>query len=1586
MFQPGSTLPFNQRADRRKKNNSRAPRFVAEAVESRLYLSVQVAFGPGIVYGETGDPAISFTIGRFNAGTIPDLGVLFRAVDDTNTYATLLGQGDGSFKFKEELLNYVKEDDKLATGDWNGDGNVDLFSSRLGDNTGIASFRGDGQGNLLVGTNNVATLYYGDGLRDYTTADMTGDGKTDVITAGARGLLIQRSNGVDSSGFGTFTTILADTSSTFLTVNAIDVNGDGRRDLIAGNQISGGAFELGVRTKNADGSYQGLRNSPLTAVPVQVRMADFNGDGVLDAAVLEHAPDNAANSASIDILIGNGDGSYRAPANYPLNAPVGGFAVGDFELDGRVDVAFTLPTVPGLGLSRTFGILHNRGDGTMERVSSPLPGPGADQMDTADFNGDGKPDLIVRYADTHTIGVLLNKAVPMNVIRGQVFNDLNQDGVREFNEPGVANRRIFADLNDDGIFTPNEDSTTTLADGTWEMRVPNGLYRIRQELPARWIQTAPYTVPGQKTVSRLVSVSGIVTSSGNDFGTYDPGNISGFVYNDADASHTFDPFESGRPGQIVYIDADKSGTLSNGDTISVTDANGQFKFIVPPGVYTIRTVVAAGWQATTPLGLTVTLASSTSYTNIANFGQTQPATVSGRVYYDYSVNGRYDASEDASLGGFKLILDLNKNGIADAGEPTTTSSSSADPTLTGRYQFTGLYPGNYSVLLVKPAGYQQVSPSSAGAGVGGPFNTFAYGGADTTYTDFGVYRPIFVSGKVYRDSNGNGVADAGEAGLADITVFIDYNGNGLPELNEPQTRTDANGNYTLASSRPGAFNLRAIRRSGLNSTAPSSSLYALNFAYGAAALTGKNFGMTEGPFSNAPYLPPINITTGSNPVALVSGDFNGDGKQDFIVASNSGTSQVYLGKGNGLFTAGQQLSIGDSTRYMIAVDVNGDGKLDLVAANEAIDFGASVLIGNGNGTFKDPVDYAVTTNTYGVAAADFNGDGKKDLAYVGTTDGNVAILLNNGGGTFKPAAFIPNTFGGKSVFAGDVNGDGKADLVVANPGSDAISVLIGNGKGGFTKMPNDITSGITQPNFVTLADLNNDGKLDLIAINQFSDEVRVLLGNGNGTFGNGHTYSTASTPTQVAVLDVDRDGKLDLIVSCQSDGTTDISGGVSILRGRGDGTFVDQLLATAHTSPTAVAIADYNGDGKLDIVAANFFSDDVSLLINGTPGALGSIRGTIWQDTNVDGIKQATESGIPAITVFDDVNNNGVLDPGERFTLSGAGGVYALLDLPAGTYHIRTVVPSIDAQSSPTGGAAQVVTLSAGQAVTGKDIGLTPTATLIGYVFDNTAAILTGAWTSANTKVGGLIEYNGSDFLTDGNTGKGTKSARFNLVVPAAGFYRVYVGWISGSDRSNNVPIDIQTATGTRTVFVNQQINGGRWMNLGEYQFNATGGSVTIRTTGTSGLVIADAVQLIHDPTPTVITKDNSDPTGVTVSTGWTKSTSPAGFLGSNYLQDGNTGKTVHKSVKYAAGAITAGVYEVFARWTAGANRATNALYDILTFDGSTKTVTVNQQINGGQWVSLGFYTLGATGATITLRNDNANGIVVADAVQLVAV
>ena len=129
-------------------------------------------------------------------------------------------------------------------------------------------------------------------------------------------------------------------------------------------------------------------------------------------------------------------------------------------------------------------------------------------------------------------------------------------------------------------------------------------------------------------------------------------------------------------------------------------------------------------------------------------------------------------------------------------------------------------------------------------------------------------------------------------------------------------------------------------------------------------------------------------------------------------------------------------------------------------------------------------------------------------------------------------------------------------------------------------------------------------------------------------------------------------------------------------------------------------------------------------------------------------------------------------------------------------------------------------------------------------ILDNSSPNVTivGAWT-ASTSIPG---YYGSNYLTDGDTGKGTKSVQFTPALPTAGVYTVYARWPAGSNRDTNVPIDVTSASGTTTVMVNQQLNNNTWVSLGSYSFTAgTAGSVTIRTTGTTGYVIADAVEFV---------------------------------------------------------------------------------------------------------------------------------------------
>lgn len=1550
------------------------PGGVIERLETRVLLSQVATFAAGVVpYPRAIN---SFTFGKANADALPDVFSQYKDVN-TRTYmeAILLNASGGGARSDVEL---TVPDGILRTGDADGDGKLDVFVGSATFDL-VYEYDGDGAGKYtyfatkgsLPGT-----------LGDFTTADMTGDGRSDLIVVGTSGIYIYPAT---DTGWGS--AIYSEpTVGWFPMINAVDLNGDGRRDLIGANDDFQTPMQLMTNLRNANGTWTGLKTSSLTDVPVQQRFGDFNGDGKMDVAVLEVKPGNTQNSASVDIMLGQGNGFFGLYKNYPINSNPAGLAVGDFDLDGRVDFAVGINHIgdpnPGSyavyrNLGSSYGFAPTYG-GTAARV---------DQLDTADFNNDGKPDLIGRDVSTKFATVFLNTSVKKNFVRGTIFNDSNRNRARDSGEATLSGRVVYVDANRNDVLDAGEESTVSRSDGTYELMMPDGTFDIVQQVPQYWNQSYPYYVPtGTFVFSYRVTLSGGAAKSGNDFGSYDNGNVYGTAWDDANANQYTDSWETVLSGRTVYIDSNNNGIKDSGETSTTTASDGYWHFRLGAGTYKIRQVIPAGWIDQTGIW-SVTVTSTGAY--YKGFRSTRPTSISGRVYNDDAQNSRYDAASDVGIGGLTVFLDTDNDGVLDTGEKSTTTSTSATASIKGTYSFTNLTPQQaaWNVRLVKTTGYLQISPltsdgKQAGVGTGAPFVTPAYGGSGTSYTDFGLIKPAFITGFVFADADTDGVADSTETGIANVAIYLDYNGNGVGDIGEPVGITDALGNYSITSARAGSMSVIASRTSGFNATVPVTSRRTVTLVAG-STVRNQNFGQVQGPFSNAPYQPPVNIATSQNPVSLASGDFNKDGKQDFIVAANFGSAGIFLGQGNGLFTKGTSFFTGSATRFMVATDLNADGKVDLVCANQD-DSGVGVLLGNGNGTFSAVKIYDAIASTYGVAVADFTGDGKPDIVAAGQGESRFAFLKNNGNGTFASATFVTSEYGSRSIAAGDINKDGKQDVVIASPSDSqsfdgSICYIPGNGNGTFGALTR-ITAGITQPNFVTLADVNNDTKLDLIYINEPSDAVGVKLGNGNGTFAASKFFVTGSTPAQMAVIDVDRDGRLDLVVACRSDGTSEISGGISVLRGRGDGTFVDQVVATAHTSPTAVAIGDFNSDSKLDIVTANFFSADVSLLKNGTSGNYGSISGLVWSDTDFDGTKDATEVGLSGLTVYSDVNNNSTLDAGEANVVTAASGSYTLTGLTAGTYNLRVVSSPGLVQAFPINGAARSVTLTAGQAATSQNLGQAPTNLEGGTVLDNTSGIPTGAW-ATSTKIAGSF---GASYLHDGNNTKGSKSFRFAPTLAFDGYYEVFARWPADTDRATNVPIDIINANGTRTVTVNQQLNNNVWMSLGTYFFKRNGGAVLIRTTGTSGYVIADAVKFVTVPTPTTITKDNSDATGVKITGAWTTATTPTGFQGSNYLQDGNAGKGT-KSVAYSAGTITAGVYEIFAKWTSASTRATNARFDILTTTGTT-TILKNQQSSGGVWVSLGYFSLDALSALVTVRNDGTNGTVVADGIQFVKV
>ncbi len=342
------------------------------------------------------------------------------------------------------------------------------------------------------------------------------------------------------------------------------------------------------------------------------------------------------------------------------------------------------------------------------------------------------------------------------------------------------------------------------------------------------------------------------------------------------------------------------------------------------------------------------------------------------------------------------------------------------------------------------------------------------------------------------------------------------------------------------------------------------------------------------------FQPRVDYQAGDGAFSVAIGDLDGDGDQDLAVANHlSADVSVLLGNGNGTFeNTEENPSVGELASSVAIGDLNGDGNLDLAVANHWWD-NVSVLLGNGDGSFQSAKNYPAGDGPFSVAIGYLNGDDKLDLALGNHYSHDVSILLGNGDGTFQSTDDPPSVGDGPtfSVAIGYLNEDDKLDLAVANCYSNDVSVLLGDGDGKFQNAVNYETG--DHPNSVAIGDLNGDGNQDLAVANCYSDDVSVLLGNGDGTFqSTDDPPSVGDGPYFVAIGDFNGDGNLDLAVA-------NLYGdNVSVLFGNGDGSFQSAKNYQAGDGPHSIAIKDLNGDNKPDMAVANCFSDDVSVFIN----------------------------------------------------------------------------------------------------------------------------------------------------------------------------------------------------------------------------------------------------------------------------------------------------------------------------------------------------------------------------------------------------
>ena len=189
----------------------------------------------------------------------------------------------------------------------------------------------------------------------------------------------------------------------------------------------------------------------------------------------------------------------------------------------------------------------------------------------------------------------------------------------------------------------------------------------------------------------------------------------------------------------------------------------------------------------------------------------------------------------------------------------------------------------------------------------------------------------------------------------------------------------------------------------------------------------------------------------------------------------------------------------------------------------------------------------------------------------------------------------------ESVIAGDFNGDGKTDLATANESSNDVSVLLGNGDGSFAAQRRFTVYSL--PRSVIAGDFNGDGKTDLATANGNANDVSVLLGNGDGTFAAPRRFAVDSSPWLVVAGDFNGDGKTDLATANGSS-----SNDVTVLLGDGEGSFAAQRRFMVGSSPSSVIAGDFNGDGKTDLATANGSSNDVSVLLGDGEGSFAAPR------------------------------------------------------------------------------------------------------------------------------------------------------------------------------------------------------------------------------------------------------------------------------------------------------------------------------------------------------------------------------------------
>jgi hypothetical protein len=1062
--------------------------------------------------------------------------------------------------------------------------------------------------------------------------DFNGDGRNDLAVASSDGRVAILLNG--GSEFSRVRYFAAGAHPAAALVSA-DFNDDGIPDLALTNQDDN---TVSILLGNGDGTFQAAMASPAGYAPQGLVAADFNGDGLVDLATANFQGND------VSILLGDGKGGFRNAGNVPVgNGPVD-LAVADFDENGSPDLA-VLNQLDG-----TVMVLGNNGSAAFQPLATISDvGPGAGSMVVGDIDGDGHADLVLQTGGMVRVRTGLGDggfAEGYSIAAGAgpwflTLGDFNGDGRLDVGALDFGGTlTVFPSETPSSISTQGLTTPSVYIDSFSSGATVSGTVTVSGWAINNITAIGPIISGVQILVDGTAVGAATYGIARGDVCSVYAGRLGcpnvGFTYQLSTAglsagTHTITALASDTSSPVV------TGSYSLTVTVSAAPAPSVFVDSIAPGATVSGMVTVSGWAInnTTSIGPAISGVQVTldgTLVGNASYGSPRSDVCTvfpGRagcpnVGFTYQLNtvplssGVHTVTVIATdavgnKGSYSLTIKVGTLGLANGPTVVFIDSLASGAALSGVVVVSGWAIDN-TASPGTPIGSVQILVDGVVVG------TATYGTARADVCAAFPGRPACPNvGFTYQLSTG-----FLSGGAHTITALATNQDNALNTASYSVAVTVSFPLMLTSSAASVMFGQPVTFTTNLlnSSTTGSVTFYDGAAVLGTAAMSNGQAVFTtsllsagshsihafSGSAASAPLAQNVftvtatklqtngNFTTGNSPNSVAVGDFNGDGRADMVIANSgdfpfyAGSVSVLLGNGDGSFQTAVNYATGNGTSFVAVGDFNGDGKADLAVANWS--GSVSLLLGNGNGTFQAPVSYPVGSSPYSLVVGDFNGDGKADLAVANSGDNTVSVLLGNGDGTLRAAVPYPAGTAPQSIAAGDFNGDGKTDLVLAVGGG--ISVLLGNGNGTFQN-PLIYTAG-QNPYSVAVGDFNGDGKADLAVANLNSNTVSVLLGNGNGSFQPAVSYAVDTNPQCVVVGDFNGDGRLDLATANFGTFSGNV-GDITVLSGRGDGTFQAAATYAAGTNPVFAAVGDFDRDGKADLAVVNVSGNNATVLL-----------------------------------------------------------------------------------------------------------------------------------------------------------------------------------------------------------------------------------------------------------------------------------------------------------------------------------------------------------------------------------------------------